>query len=434
MVVGSKSHSLADKCINWGEDFYVGDYNVLVIHLKDLTPDQLDYLKTNKPDYIENMRKQIVEAQQEGLEVFCILDTFKFAKNVTKHNDDDTKKAWNNYAWSPIIPKLENVPEGKKINHSSSKLSPDYLKLIKDWAILWENSINNTGYTNYNDLQNGRVIRTKIITNFLLENTIGRCLSFEAGWTVREENSNGDYVFETLYSTEHPIVFLPKTEDDKKAIDIILAQLSKLEEELPPEWVTKLDIGNEKEIVSKIGRIKSEITAKEKEISVLEKDLNDLNEYKKLLYSSGHTLEEITEKSFKTLGISIISPNTKNIEDRLFIKGDALIPIEIRGKNSGLNEKDLNQLTSRFVDKPESTTFQTRGVFILNHFRDIEPQNRDEAFIVNIIEKAKPWKVCLLKTSVLFELVKLKLSGKEILDLENLIFNTIGVYEIPKKP
>ncbi len=431
LVLGSKGHALADTCIGWGDDFYVGDYDILVVSLKTLTPEIINRLRTQKPDYLENIRKQIVEAQQEGLKVFCILEPFKLAMGVTSGHDEDIKRLWNNYSWCPIIPKLERVSEGKKIDTKSSKIIQEYLNLIKGWSILWEESINNTGYLDHKKIDHNEEIRTRVRTNSLLNNIIGRYLSFEVGWRTQRESTTSDYVYATLAQSTSPIVFYPQVENSQEAVDIILGELCGQAEELPPDWISKIKVSKEEKIDKQIENIRSEIATREEEIQILETEINELNEYKKLLYASGYTLEYIVEKSFGILGINIISPAIKNKEDRLFNKDDASIPIEIRGKNAGLNEKDLNQLTSRFVDKPESAIFKTRGLFVLNHFRELEPENRGEAFNVNTIDKAIPWRACLVTTKTIFELIRLKLHGREIVNLENLLFNTLGVFELP---
>lgn len=431
LVIGSQGHKLADACMDWGADFYVGDYDVVVISLVDLTSHKIEEFKKGKPSYLEDIRRHITESQQnKGLEVYCLLEPITLADSIGKHVDQEERKKWNNYAWSPVIPLLEDVAEGKKINNKTSKLPPEYLKLIKGWSILWERPLNNTGYVDRKKVDNSRQIVTKITTQPLLENNIGRYLSAEVSWRVQSESAHNNYVYETLYSSKGSISFFPQVEDIAKGIDVILETVCEPIEETPPAWVSSISVGDEAKISQAIEEKNLEIEEKKVEIQALEEQKGELDEYKKLLYASGFVLEEIVEKSFKFLGIEITSPAVKNKEDRLFIKEDASIPIEIRGKNSGLNEKDLNQLTSRFVDKPESKVFTTRGLFVLNHFRDIRPDKREEPFHFNIVEKAKPWQACLISTQTIFDLVKAKLEGKEYDELDKILFNTIGIFNL----
>lgn len=434
LVIGSKGHQLADACVSWGTDFYIGDYDVVVISLAELTSNRIEDFKKNKPNYLEDIRRHITETQQNrGLEVYCLLEPISLADSLGKHTDQEERKKWNNYAWSPVIPLLEDVAEGKKIDNKTSKLPPEYLSLVKGWSILWEKPLNNTGYVDKKKVDNSKQIVTKITVQPLLKNNIGRYLAAEIGWRVQSESIHNNYVFETHYSSKGSISFFPQVKDIKKGIDVILETVCEPEEENPPAWVSSISVGNEVKISQAIEEKNLEIEAKKVEIQALEEQKGELDEYKKLLYTSGLVLEEIVEKSLKFLGIEATSPTVKNKEDRLFIKEDASVPIEIRGKNSGLNEKDLNQLTSRFVDKPESKIFTTRGLFILNHFRDIQPEKREEPFHFNIIEKAKPWQVCLISTQTIFDLVKSKLEGREYENLEAELFNTIGVFKIEEQ-
>jgi len=428
LVIGSEGHDLADKCVAWGSDFYIGDYNIIVISLEKLTPYYLNLLKVNDFDYLNKIKKHIVEAQENGLEIYCILDKFNLAEGTIVDYEEQIIESYNNYSWSPIIPMLENVPEGIKIDINSSSLFPEYQKLVKGWSILLKKNINNTGYVNEREFR-GNIFRMNILTTPLLINNIGRIISFEATWKLREESPSTGHVFKILRESKSPMIFLPKIDNIKDGINAILKSICN-QNELPPDWISKIVIGSEKEIFKKINSIEKDIASQKEEIAILAEEKNNLDEYKKLIFSSGKNLEEIVEKSFAFLGVNIIFPAEKNKEDRLFVKSDASIPIEIRGKNSGLNEKDLNQLTSRFVDKPISEIFKTRGLFVLNHFREIEPSKRENPFNHNIVEKAKAWQVCLISTNTIFELVKNKISGEEVENLENKIFNTVGIFTI----
>lgn len=429
LVVGSLGHSLADLCVKWGTEFYVGDYDVIIFTLKDLTPELIGYFRDNKPDYLEDIRKHLVEAQQKGLQVFCILEPNKLDPRV-RQDDVETRKRWSNYSWSPIVPDLEAVAEGKKINFAGSKIFPDYLKLVKGASILFNSALNNTGYPDNKVGGNSIVLRTSIDTVPLLTNSVDRTIAFKTSWRVSRLQAHTRTLLEVVAQATAPMVFLPQIENIKEGIDIILLTVTDQVAEIPPDWVTGINVGNEDELSIQILEKGSKIEALKNEVIAIEAQKAELAVYKKLLYASGDNLEEIVEKSLGFLGVVVTPPAVKGKEDRLFIKDDAAIPIEIRGKNSGLNEKDLNQLTSRFVDKPESAKYQTRGLFVLNHFRDIEPTKREAPFNVNIIEKAIPWKVCLITGITLYELVQSKLAGKKIDNLDQQIFNTIGVFKI----
>jgi hypothetical protein len=263
-----------------------------------------------------------------------------------------------------------------------------------------------------------------------LKNNIGKDLAFKVTWKVQVENSSG-YVFNVLKSPNAPIVFYPKVSDPHQGIKIILDELQVVGSEPEPEWLGKFTLGNEADLLAQSIKLRAEIEEREQAIVQINMDQDVLKEYKQLLYQTGTPLEEIVEKSFELLGIKITSPSDKKIEDRLFIDGESIIPIEIRGKNSGLVEKDLNQLISRFADKPQTEAYKTRGVFVLNHFREIDPDKRESPFHPNIVKKAAAWDVCLMSTHALYKLVKQKLEGGNTDGLSALIFNTVGFFDMP---
>ncbi len=57
LVIGSKEHKGATKCIQWGELVYVGDYDFLVVNVASLTKEILQTVLQDDAGYFGNFVK-----------------------------------------------------------------------------------------------------------------------------------------------------------------------------------------------------------------------------------------------------------------------------------------------------------------------------------------------------------------------------------------
>ena len=425
LVIGSSEHQKATKCIQWGEQEYVGDYDVLIINTSSLTKELLETIIQKTPNYFSRLKQNISDTQKNrGIEIICILSSHVFNDNVDKNRttEDILKNTTNNYSWSPVIPILEKIPSAKKIKIESSCISEEYLKGIKEYNLLSNGNINNTGYVDENKQA---YIYTKLYYSPLLKNDIGRDIAFKITWKLHQHSE-----YTTLADGKLPIIFLPRTENIKKGIDILLSDLHATLDEEVPDWIDEIILPGEKQIRNNIDTKIQKTDLINTEIQNEKIKLDNLVKYKSLLYSKGLELEKITEESFKLLGIDLKSPTIKNMEDRYHETSDGQkIYFEIRGVNRLMNEGDVTQLIKRIAEKNRSKDYNTRGVFVFNHQNKKNPSNRDDAFHNNIENQAKSFNICLIDTKKLFELVSKKLNGETINNFDKKIFNTIGIFK-----
>ena len=428
LVIGSIGHKRATKCIQWGELVYVGDYDALIVNTTTLTKDKLQEIIQRDSNYFDKLRKDIADVQQnKGILITCIMSPYIFSrdsKSLDEGNIDDLlRNSVNNYSWSPIIPILEPIPPAEKLQKEKSTIPKEYLDKIKHYTLLYNGSVNNTGYVDKS--RDGRIY-TKCHKYSLLKNSVGRDVAFAITWKLHQYS---DYT--VLIDSHLPIEFLPPIENVAEGIDIIINEICRIHDEKAPEWITEIVLPGEKQIQKKIDDKLREIDSLNKEIEELEKELENFMVYKKLLYSRGIDLEETVELSLSLLGIDLKKPTPSNVEDRFFETPDnQKIYFEIRGTNRLMNENDLAQLIKRVAEKPKSSYYKTRGVFIFNHQNKIAPKEREVAFHHNIEQQAKSFNLCLLDTNTLFKLVVKKLKGEKLEDFVQQLFNTVGVFKI----
>jgi len=405
LVVGSQKHPLAEKCLNWGEDFYIGDYDIVIFNLPSLTKEEFIKIYTKNNNYFLNIRDQIVEAQAKtDLAVFCIMDNFF----------DHLKE--NNYSWCSIVPIFEKNA-GKKIPEQKKTLKIKYLNLIEDWEILLLNYRNNTGYKD----GDGWEYKFEINEIPYLVNNLKRSIAFGLNWKVSTQGV-------IRFKSNKPIIFLPKIKDLSKGIDSIIDDFSSTE--IPaPSWINNVKIHGEQEIQTEIENNDKQVEKLKQEKMDLTEKYDKITKFKKLLYLKGRPLEAIVVDGLRLLDVNLEELEVDNLEDRVFKYDNFSIPFEIRGKgSSGLDEKDLAQLIKRIADRERGEKYKTRGVFVINHFRNSEPAERKEVCNINIIKQAEVFNICIISTIKLFELVNKNLEGEKI-DLKEKLFNVAGLFK-----
>lgn len=429
LIIGSTGHKGATTCIQWGELVYVGDYDALIVNTASLTKEKLQTIIQEDNEYFDKLRKDISDVQQnKGIAIMCIMSPYIFSKDISsseRDTDDLLRSTVNNYSWSPVIPVLERIPTGKKLNKEKVNMPKEYLEKIRGYDLLFDGSVNNTGYV---DRSKDSYIYTKCHQYALLKNNIGRDVAFAITWKVHQYS---DYT--VLVDSHLPIKFFPQTENVAEGIDVLINEFYRVSEKNAPDWISKIVLPREKEIREEICDKIQTINVINKEIKNLDDKLTNLGLYKKLLYSQGIELEEIVEKSLSLLGIDIKKPPVLNIEDRFYETPDnQKIYFEIRGVNRLMGENDLAQLIKRVAEKSNSTHYKTRGVFVFNHQNKISPEEREMAFHHNIEIQAKSFGLCLLDTDTLLKLIVKKLKGKKLEDFDQQLFNTQGIFNINK--
>jgi len=411
LVVGSSKHPLAEMCVEWGADFYVGDYEIIIFNLASLDYGTFSDINTKNKFYFSNIKDQIVEAQSKtNLVVICIADEIM----IDEYNLLEDRKI-NSYSWCPIIPIFEENG-GKKIPKQERKLKIQYLDLVKKWERLFDKYYNNTGYKDGDSWE----YKFEINEISYLSNNLNRDIAFGLSWSI---SANGYF----KKGSKHPIIFLPKVDDINNGINLLLNDFV-LNEELEPEWIKEVKIAGQADLENEIAGKDSQIEQLEKLKSESLEAIKKLNKFKKLLYLQGKPLEKIVEESFSLIGVKLKELDVDNIEDRVFEYDNFTIPFEIRGKDTkNLNEADLAQLIKRIADREKGKIYKTRGVFVINHQRNLKPSERGEVCNSNIVKQAEFFNICIISTIEIFNLINRTLNGKKIDIIEKLL-NTSGLF------
>jgi hypothetical protein len=420
LVIGSKNHPKAERCVSWGDkDFAIGDFDTVIINTKSLTAEVLTSVGFG---YLGMIREQIMEAQiAKGVKIICVTSDFEA---IDDYGQKSGTKYYSNYDWSPIIP-IFKENSGKKIK-TNLLMQSSYIKLLNGWDKVYDAYIDNTRYNTSENL------RVRIRLNPFITTQTDTAVAFSIYWYTDGVKYNE---FKRTDSLE-PMLFLPEVTDIHKGINLLIEEQVGSEEDPEPDWLNKISLPGEPEILADIDSFRVKITELESQKTRKIEDLSKLGYYKKLLYLNKIPLQGVVKESFGLLGIKIDSPEATNLEDGFFQTEDGgKIYMEIRGKDtSGMIMKDLTQLIGRIGTEGEhnSKEYKTKGIYVLNHYRLELPTTRKKAFDSNLVDKAIPWNILLMTTYDLFQLVEAHLGGKKFDNLDKQIFNMEGVFEISK--
>lgn len=193
-----------------------------------------------------------------------------------------------------------------------------------------------------------------------------------------------------------------------------------------PLWIEKYNLVPELELKNKMDNVL-------KEFKTINEKLEGYEFRKKILYASGRELSYSIYLIFKDMGFDPDFKEDKGRQDIEIKYNSFFAIIEAKGLTGFANNKDLRQLLEYHVDVIE-TNPESKAIFIVNHFRDKNPSERDESpYSKAALELAIKNNFCLITTIDLFKLyylfLKNELTKTQIIDL---LQKTNGLMKLEK--
>lgn len=421
LLIGAEN-KLVTKSAQWGSDFYVGDYDIVIVDTTTLTKEKIAAILKEEEYYFKNLRDKIFEAQHSSrIRVITILSNLA---GVSSPSDTEKFIDTSNYAWCPTVPLIGKTKSNEmEFSEQEKAFIVGYLRKIRGFYPLefYEENIPR-------HLAESKKFSVSVTFNKIATNKVNKAAAFSLGWKIFEKN-NGYVGSYPITQSNVPILFLPALPDKDAGIDMLVREF--ISEDWQPEWIDGMMMPGEDTVFDKIGSLDKEKSKIEEKIEIEKANLQTFFEYKKLLFGNGRDFEATVGNALKGLGAEVLEPEDKLKEDRYFEVEDGIqIPVEIRGRDSReMSEEDLSQLIKRLIDRPSSTVYKTRGIFIFNHFRKTEPIKRSEAFGVNIIKQAQAYNICLITGCDIYDAVCRLLAGEDISDFRERLLNTVGKFQ-----
>jgi len=231
------------------------------------------------------------------------------------------------------------------------------------------------------------------------------------------------------------ILLPPPTEiDSREAINLLLEDFWGLQQKTPPpEGIEKILVPGEDTLKQKIERKSVKIRNLMKEITGLEKQKEELTQFKQLLYETGDPLENICKLTFSQLGCKI----DDSVEDFILIAADKEAIVEVKGRERSVLREDgamLAQNRSNYAIQKDKGIREIKAILLGNPWRlvlPIEERAKKELFSTHLVGDANVEEMALVTTVELFkaycEFLKGKISSEEIM---NCLFSGSGLTKL----
>lgn len=145
------------------------------------------------------------------------------------------------------------------------------------------------------------------------------------------------------------------------------------------------------------------------EIEKLKTSLNDFEIIERLLYGTDKPLEESVAYCLNLIGLEdVVLVNDSNKHDVSFIHNGIKYILEVKGLTKHGIKENISQLDSWIQQELVITpnTNELKGVFVLNHFRNKDPNKRDDPLTPNAKKFLKYYRFKFFTTKFLFDLIK----------------------------
>ena len=185
-------------------------------------------------------------------------------------------------------------------------------------------------------------------------------------------------------------------------------------ERCEPDWSIQIEFDKSRTIKEKIQDFKKSECEIQQKIQSHQGELAHLNEYKKLLWATGHPLEDIIHSCFNNdLNLQISRPQ-KGEDDGIFEFESIIYLVEIKsGENKPARFDELSKLIARMNKLKETHSKKNvKGLFIMNHYANFSLNERKEPFSNQIKEHSKIENITLLTSPDLYNIMMELLHGK----------------------
>jgi hypothetical protein len=406
-VIGSIGYGGVES-VDWieGELPNIVDYDLIIVDVPALTPDKLASADLKR---FERIKAQLVRFLDSRGTLIIITSPTISHKRPNRYPEVIT-----NYIWSPIaiLTKLEN---GKSVVTKREEFKT-YLSLLSDWDYLFLilNDCLSDALTNFY----GPTHKTQYrVTNTpILENRYGQVLAGRYHIEVRYEQQK--YTAYSSGHTEYPkepdyltgdLILLPRIQgiDNRKAVSLILEEIMGMPQEtLSPQWADIIIVPGIPSLLAQVDEKRQQIRVMEAEITILNEKVDSLNEYKRLLYSSGSELENIVERCFKELG-GQVNPAKYSQEEFVLIYAGIEYLVEVKGASKSIALSHLRQLNDYLLKYQEDMGQLCKGILFGNAWCTLPPQDRDKpetpVFPDNVKQRAEQWDVALVSSNEFYQ-------------------------------
>jgi hypothetical protein len=432
LVIGSKGH-LNAKCVDWHGDPLpvLPDYDVAIINVRSLNQDALARVPYVRLKEICLALLRLLESKGQ---VIVLSDFHRTVQADRKQSKLHSEKAdhrpgklgrpyqqelrtISNYSWAPInIQLFEETGETVKICHNSYKNYFAKFKEMSQWQYyVLENQQGLSLEALAHYMEKYPSLRYKVHIEPLIENRYDKALAVRFHYEILQpEPAKTDYSQKTaeeekprLVSGFFTVLPLLSELEDREAINILLQDLTGAPQESePPNWANSIAMPGIAKLDQEIQVNKNKIKYMKRVIRNLENSKTELEQYKKILYTSGSELERTFDLFATKLGATLQKCKYAN-EERIVEYGENKFLVHVKARESAMSLTDLRILNDHLLLYEEDTRTRIKGVLFGNAWKNLPISKRDlegmPCFPESVLERAKQFEIGLVASGDIFD-------------------------------
>ncbi len=419
LVIGSTGHMYVDS-IDWSASAKdaptIPDYDIIIVNTRSLDEKALEKVDN---ELFKLLRRNLVRFLDSHGHLYILT-----APEVQIQKPKSSSITINNMEWSPIAFKMV-YEKGDSFTIEQDKYPVYFKKFIA--SLPWQYYFNlasrrlRTELTEYYS-DSGLEEEPKFTWSqkIYIKNRYGKPLAFSCTLGAYYPKSTGGVLHYSKVPDEMlgEITLLPMISNinEREAVKIILEELiEEPQKTLPPTWAEKIPVPGVREKAKEVKRITEDINRKNKNIEDINAEIEKLNEYKKLIYSSGKELEEIVGNCFEKLGGTISPAQYSEEEFVLTYKGNEYL-VEVKGNGKSISLDDVRQLNDYLLKYEQDKGAPCRGILFGNAWRNTPLDERDTAdkqyFPSNVIKRAEQFNIALVSSKEFLKVFSEFLEGK----------------------
>ncbi|MBI2576428.1 hypothetical protein HYV84_04380 [Candidatus Woesearchaeota archaeon] len=389
------------RCVHWdeikkGKPINVSDYDIIFLDFSFFDKNKDDEYLVDR--FLNN--EKFYEIIKSGIMLY-ILGSAGYS-----YLEDGRNTNKQLYSWIPEMIEVTTTSETGEVITCRDKDYADYFSSLKKWVFYFGVNQKVTSQHPYlYDLEELAVNNAGKILGFLINNFREIDVSKYQSW-------GEPYAIQQRYGGK--ICFLHSLSENSG--NGVLALLRRIHNfnfgREKPGWAEKVNTKKSLVVKKEIENLFKEKQKIESEISKKFNQIENIEHFKMLIWEVGHQLEKVVHDSLRLIGLLPSDP-TKAEEDGVIKLNGVEYLLEIKsGLERGAEWTELSKLITRMTNRNKLSKPECMGIFIMNHYANYPPEDRDKAFPNNVQKTAQVNNVKLITTLQLFKIVK------EVLDEE----------------
>lgn len=210
-------------------------------------------------------------------------------------------------------------------------------------------------------------------------------------------------------------------------LDWVCSQLAE-EAESAPGWVTSYSFPEEDALAATASALQVELDELLRKLDEVKAKQAAEDRWKRLLFTSGESLEKEVERALSVLGFSML-PKISGRADVRAEADDRKFVVEVKGLAKSAAEKNAAQLEKWVAEEAIDGDLDWKPVLIVNTWREVDIAQRSNSdFPDQMLRYSKSRGHCLMTTSQLLAMTRAVLSDSSKAEsVRDEIFSTVGV-------